>query len=45
MNREKEVLKQANNYQNSTGNKKYYREIFKNSKKLQDYKYFLIGKT
>lgn len=43
--REKEVLKQANNYQNSKEIKNIYREIFKNSKKLQDYKYFLIGKN
>lgn len=44
-NREAEILKLADKYKNSSSIKDIYKQIFINSKKVQDYKFFLVGKT
>lgn len=42
--RENQILKLTNKYQNKKELKNIYKEIFLNSKNLQTYEYFLVGK-
>ena len=43
--REKEILKKSKVYKNNEAIKNIYQEIFTQSKKLQEFNYFLVGKT
>jgi len=43
--REEQILNLANKYKNSSEIKDIYKQIFISSKNVQDYKYFLVGKS
>lgn len=44
-NREIDILKSADKYKNSKQIKDIYSQIFKSSKDVQEYNYFLVGKS